>query len=441
MSQYNIGQGLILIYKFKTSNNNENGQFFLGQIIFGQGLDYYGQSLCGSDDNFIVYDENLTFGRVNVLKQGENKAEGSVNINLVSNEQIGKFTLSGLEIQDGLSLEFNNNKVVLFAGAQDPFADGSLLYFSEPQLTGINAITISGNIFHPRNLETGIFVDKNNITQLATISSNTFIRTGGTAPLIKYQDSDTINTYNHPSVNKFEIESNAGIIDASPVLRNIYGLSNDINTSSWINIRYSNPEVNGIFDSSKRFALECRIDTTADPQIGDYIQQTPVGQPSRKALIVGKEEKVNGNFQVIWLTDFTDIFYNDINVNIIDVDDNLISTATNFYLGDTVGLPTYIYVYFDKDPKDIEIQSVLTYTDDAATRTKAFRLNFSEDGISYLNDDSLVVYHTNAKQDPDRVSVTVIDSFKFQYGSRFKLETRYIDVTTYRIIEGIISAK
>ncbi len=438
---YNTGQGCILIYKFKTSNNSENGQFFLGQILFGSGLDSYGETVKGSNDNFLVYDQNLSFGRVNILKQGENKATGSININLVSNEQLGRLTMSGLEIQDGLSLEFNNNKVVLFAGARDPFADGSLLYFSEPQLTGINAVTISGNIFHPRNLETGININKNNITQLATISSNTFIRTGGVAPLIKYQDSDTINTYNHPSVQKFEISSNAGIIDSTPLLRNIYGLSDDISSATWTNIIYTNPEVNGIFDSSKRFALECRLDTTTDPQIGDYIRQTPAGQPSRKALIVGKEEKVNGNYQIIYLTDFTDVFYNDINVDIIDVDNNLISTATNFYLGDTIAQPSYIYVYIDKDPLDMKVSAVLSYTDDGKDKTKAFRINFADDGINYLNDDSLVIYHVNAKQDPDRTSVTILDSFTFKFGSKFKIETQYIDSTIYRIIEGIVSAK
>ena len=90
---------------------------------------------------------------------------------------------------------------------------------------------------------------------------------------------------------------------------------------------------------------------------------------------------------------------------------------------------------------DLIVSAVLTYTDNGADRTKAFRINFAEDGTNYLNDDSLVVYHTNAKQNPDRVSVAILDSFKFEYGSRFKIQTRYIDSTTYQILEGIVTAK
>jgi len=439
---YNSAQGVTLVYKFKTSNNSENGSFFLGQILYGSSINSFGNTVCGSDDTFLIYDsDNASQGRVNVYKQGMNTATGSIDINKVSNGNLGIFTLSGLLCGGSLSVEHNNNKIVLFAGAQDPFANGSMLYFQLQNGNGINAVNITGNIFHPRNYETGINVFNTARVELATISANTFIRTGGVAPLIKYQDSETINTYNHPSVQKFEIESNAGVINSTPVLRNIYGQSNSITPATWTNILYSNPEVNGIFDSSKRFALQCRIETTIDPQIGDYIRQNVVGLPSRKALIVGKEEKINGNFQTLWITDFTDVFYFDTDVDIIDVNNNVIGTASSFYLGDTIAQQSYIYVYFDRDPQDLKVSSVLTYTDNGADRTKAFRINFAEDGRNYLNDDSLVVYHTNAKQSPDRVSVTILDSFKFVYGSRFKIETQYIDATTYTIVEGIVTAK
>ena len=436
---YDNSLGVCLVYKFKTSNNSENGSFFLGQIIYGvTPTNQFANSLCGYGDNFFIYDSDASSqGRINLYKQGLNNATGSVDINKVSNGQVGIFTLSGAQIGNGLSVEHNNNKIVLFAGAQDPFADGSLLYFKDD----INAVNITGNILHPRGYESAIDVNTTANIQLTTISSNTFIRTGGLAPLIKYQDSETINTYNHPSVQKFEIAANAGVIDSTPILRNIYGQSDDISSANWTNILYLNPEVNGIFDSSKRFALQCRLETTIDPPIGAYIRQNPVGLPSRKALIVGKEEKINANFQTIWLTDFTDVFYFDTDVDIIDVNNNLISTASNFYLGDVIVEPQYIYVYIDKDPMDLKVSAVFTYTDDGKDKTKAFRINFAEDGINYLNDDSLVVYHTNSKQSPDRMSVTILDSFKFVYGSRFRIQTQYTDATTYRIIEGIVTAK
>jgi hypothetical protein len=433
--------GVTLVYKFKTSNNSDNGSFFLGQIIYGTvPTNEFGNSVCGSGNIFFIYDDDSASGdrgRVNVFKQGLNIATGSVDINKVSNGQAGILTLSGIVTGQSSSIEHNNNKIVLFAGAQDPFANGSMLYITDE----MNAVNITGNIFHPRNYETAIDISNTSRVQLATISSNTFIRTGGVAPLIKYQDSETINTYNHPSVQKFEIEANAGVINSTPILRNIYGQSDSITSATWTNIIYSNPEVNGIFDSSKRFALQCRIDTTVDPQIGDYIRQNPVGLPSRKALIVGKEQKINANYQVIWLTDFTDVFYFDTDVDIINVNNNLIASVGGFYLGDTLLQPSYIYVYIDKDPQDLIVSALLSYTDVGADRTKAFRINFSENGLTYLNDDSLVVYHTNARQSPDRVSVTILDSFKFEYGSRFKIQTQYIDSTTYTIIEGIVTAK
>ena len=439
---YNTAQGVVLVYKFKTSNNSDNGSFFLGQILYGQGLTAFGNYLCGSNDNFLIYDEDTAVqGRVNVYKQGMNIATGSIDINKVSNGQLGILTLSGCVMSSSASVEHNNNKIVLFAGAQDPFADGSMLYMVPGVDGDIFAVNISGNIFHPRNYETAINVSDDVVIELATISANTFIRTGGVAPLLKYQDSETINTYNHPSVQKFEISSNAGIVDSTPILRNIYGLSDAIAVAGWTNISYANPEVNGIFDSSKRFALQCRLQTTTDPQIGDYIRQTPPGLSARKALIVGKEEKINANFQVLYLTDFTDVFYNEPGVDIVDKNNNFIAAANQFYLGDILSLPSFIYVYIDKDPADLKVSAVITYTDDGKDKTKAWRINYAEDGINYLNDDSLVVYDTNPKQTPDRTSVTILDSFTFKYGSRFKLETQFIDNTIYRVLEGIITAK
>ena len=64
------------------------------------------------------------------------------------------FTLEGFAISDGLSLEFNNNKMVLFAGAQGA-STAKLLNMKArvSPLLGFNAVTITGNIFHPRNNE------------------------------------------------------------------------------------------------------------------------------------------------------------------------------------------------------------------------------------------------------------------------------------------------
>jgi hypothetical protein len=65
-----------------------------------------------------------------------------------------------------------------------------------PSNTGFNAVTIAGNIFHPRNNENGIKFNDGSTTQLGVISSNVFIRTGGTAPLIDYPNQSTFDNYN-----------------------------------------------------------------------------------------------------------------------------------------------------------------------------------------------------------------------------------------------------
>ena len=87
------------------------------------------------------------------------------------------YTNEGISVSDGLSLEFNNNKMVLFAGAQQ-VSTAKLLNMkarTDP-LLGFNAVTVTGNIFHPRGTETGIDFDADSRTKLGNISGNVFIR-------------------------------------------------------------------------------------------------------------------------------------------------------------------------------------------------------------------------------------------------------------------------
>ena len=387
---------------------------------------------------------NTNQGRIARFKKGLLPAQGSVVISNATVGEIGQFSKSGLCLQDSNTLEYNNNNTYAFSGTQDPFTTNSMLYFIAPSSGGINAVTIDGNIFSPQNLESAIDVDPTNIINLATITGNTFIREGGFSPLIKYRDSDTINTFNHPSVQKFEIESNAGEINSTPILRHILGLSQQLQGSVWSPITYLNTEVNGIFDNSKRFAVRCQIQSTRQFQVGNYIKPNALGQ----ALIVYAEPITNATYQCYWITDFTGpITSGGINTGIQEVAYNnptVISTGSNFRLGVLPGEVNsfYEYVYIDKDPKDMLITCSLSFTADTKDRTHVFRINFASDGVNYLNDASLETYIVTTRISPDIMNITLVDSFKFVYGSKFKIEQKQNTTTvSVRIRDGIITAQ
>ena len=444
---YNNSIGNTAIYRYK------DNKYFLGQfmnVIGSLSGDISGTTVLSYDDAIFIaspgHDSgvNTNQGRIARFKKGLLPAQGSVVISNATVGEIGQFSKSGLCLQDSNTLEYNNNNTYAFSGTQDPFTTNSMLYFIAPSSGGINAVTIDGNIFSPQNLESAIDVDPTNIINLATITGNTFIREGGFSPLIKYRDSDTINTFNHPSVQKFEIESNAGEINSTPILRHILGLSQQLQGSVWSPITYLNTEVNGIFDNSKRFAVRCQIQSTRQFQVGNYIKPNALGQ----ALIVYAEPITNATYQCYWITDFTGpITSGGINTGIQEVAYNnptVISTGSNFRLGVLSGEINsfYEYVYIDKDPKDMLISCSLSFTADTKDRTHVFRINFASDGVNYLNDASLETYIVTTRISPDIMNITLVDSFKFVYGSKFKIEQKQNTTTvSVRIRDGIITAQ
>jgi hypothetical protein len=444
---YNTSIGNTAIYRYK------DNKYFLGQFMtvdMSLTGDISGTTVLSYDDTIFIaspgFDSGVSLnqGRITRFKKGILTAQGSIIISNATVGEIGQFSKSGLCLQDSNTLEYNNNNTYAFSGTQDPFSTNSMLYFIAPSSGGIYAVTIDGNIFSPQNLESAIDVDPTNIINLATITGNTFIREGGFSPLIKYRDSDTINTFNHPSVQKFEIESNAGEINSTPILRHILGLSQQLQGTVWSPITYLNTEVNGIFDNSKRFAVRCQIESTRQFQVGNYIKPNALGQ----ALIVYAEPITNATYQCYWITDFTGpITSGGFNTGIQEVaynDPTVISTGSNFRLGVLSGEVNsfYEYVYIDKDPKDMLISCSLSFTADTKDRTHVFRINFASDGINYLNDASLETYIVTTRISPDVMNITLVDSFKFVYGSKFKIEQKQNTTTlSVRIRDGIITAQ
>ena len=179
----------------------------------------------------------------------------------------GVYTVEGFRFTGGLSLEFIGNKVVLFAGAQ--IANSNALLKLENNVSPVlsfNAVVISSNIIHPRSTETGISFDAGSTTQLGTISGNTFIRTGGSAPLIDYTDVSLYNNYNPLSIENYSISGNAGVVDSEPNLKSAIGNSNGSTA-----VNPTRDEVTPTFndqvlkiDSSARFAVQ--VDMTGGTQ-------------------------------------------------------------------------------------------------------------------------------------------------------------------------------
>jgi hypothetical protein len=132
----------------------------------------------------------------------------------------GAYTREGLKVTGGLSLEFNNNKVVLFEGAQNSQADGSLLTFDDNQdpVLGFNAVNVSGNIIHPRSLESGLRFNDLSTTASGIISGNTFLRSGGQGDLISYGLPNILskNNYNFLPIFDYQITGNSEVPSSEP---------------------------------------------------------------------------------------------------------------------------------------------------------------------------------------------------------------------------------
>jgi len=165
------------------------------------------------------------FGTLNITNNFFNGGGG------LAGQPTSYYTNEGIAISDGLSLEFNNNKVVLMLGAQQ-VSTAKLLNMKArvSPLLGFNACTITGNIFHPRNSETGIDFDDDSRTQLGNISGNVFIRTGGSAPLINYTDQTLYDNYNPLSIENYSVNANTGVVDSEPNLKSAVG--NSVSTTA-----------------------------------------------------------------------------------------------------------------------------------------------------------------------------------------------------------------
>jgi len=266
----------------------------------------------GRDKRFKVSDCNILrpfkigrvigYGTLNITNNFFNGGGG------LAGQAADYYTNEGLSVSGGLSLEFNNNKMVLMAGAQQ-VSTAKLLNMDariNPVL-GFNAVTITGNVFHPRSTETGIDFDPDSRTELGNISGNVFIRTGGTSPLINYTDQTVYDNYNPLSIENYSINANSGVVDSEPNLKSAIGNSNsvtDINPTRSEIVPTFNDQVLQI-NSSARFAVQVDMSGGTQAFVANERMSDVAG---RNFLILAVEAPVGVSpniTQTVYVTDMS----------------------------------------------------------------------------------------------------------------------------------------
>ena len=371
------------------------------------------------------------------------KIQGYGTTNILSNfingggsSPTGIYTNFGLDVSDGLSFELRGNKFVLFKGAQATSTTKMINFVNStisPVILGINAVIISGNILHPRDDENAINFENGAIVTLGTISANTFIRTGGTSPLINYDRASLYDNYNYPSVQNFEIVGNAGVINSQPVLVCILGSTGSMNSAVFTDLSYTITDMNPI-SSTKRFAYKLVMTgLTGTYTAGKYLKQS-VG--NNKGLIARADPVILGT-QAIYITDADQLS----GAAFIETDkDNIASgvSSTNFQLGTNSN--NFEFIYLEKDDENVQFVLGVNFDNDSKEDEIQFRLEFDETGTgnSYIGNN--VISALQAK-DGRTASVTLPFIKRMKFGDLVKLTYRYVDNTNTVVTSVTWSAK
>jgi hypothetical protein len=371
------------------------------------------------------------------------KLQGGGTLRLLGNfingggaQPTGIYTRVGLEVSDGLSFEFCNNKVVLFAGAQTAstlkmldFVDATL----SPVVLGFNAVIVSGNILHPRDQENAINFQNNSRTQLGTISANTFIRTGGTAPLINYERATIDDNYNKTAIINYEILGNAGTIDVLPTCL-VNGLvSNTVSSATFTDITFAPTNIREL-KGSKRFGLKSYVTgvTGGNYTTGNYLRDS--ANANKFAYILNARIVLGGTNELI-LIDFNGQLSSITNYEEVDKDFVLTGvTSTGFNYG--VGNNEIELYYADKDVADLQITAQITHNNTGTNDEVQFALAF-DTGSGYVLDNSTIVSVTNPRANPRSNTSTITTLKRFTKGDLFKIQCRYIDVTS-TVVDNIL---
>ena len=367
------------------------------------------------------------FGTVNINNNFINGGGGSPS---------GVYTRVGLTVSSGLSLECNSNKVVLFAGAQTASSTYMLRFISIDPLLEINAVNISGNIFHPRDQERGVLFEEDAKTALGLIASNTFIRTGGTAPLIDYPRATIFDNYNVKELENFEILANAGVIDATGVLECSTTTLNAQSSASFVDLDMPITAINPI-SKAKRFAYKFIVTGVSG---GPYTKGNflvSVTNPAIYGYIIEQQTILAGT-EILYITDMNGIFPDLLNYK--EQDSSLTDTgvtSTGLQIGNNSdNIELY---YFDKDPIDVQFGIQISYENSSADDEIQFRLELDTgSGYSAISDSLISTASVRANRG---VSATMNVIQRLERGDLIKLVYRYIDLTTTTITKITYTGK
>ena len=390
---------------------------------------------------------------VNILKPWKfGNVQGYGTINITNNFFNGGggdltpgsvYTKSGLTVADGLSLEFTQNKIVLFEGATNPAASGALLSLvdSDP-LLGFNAVNIGNNIFHPRGEEVGLLFSSFANTKLGNITGNNFIRTGGSGALIGYTAYDDLKNYNARALRTYEVFGNAGISDSSPNISCNAVASNTFNNGTSGDITF--PAENVLSSKESRrlgisFSLQGLVDT--DLEAGMFIEiQAPSDPPPAPAspiytfLIAKANVPVSGNLtiQTVQLVDFSSPTLpegSNYAARIYQADKvTLYTTASQLLLGPRDNLGILEFVYLDAlSPNYVAMNANISLIGDTKNHSHDFQWAKNIQGGGYAPDAATISAITVSRDDPQEFSVVVSLGQTMTYGDKFKLQSTQVD--------------
>ncbi len=444
------------IVGFRSTDNN----VYIQDLTIGGGvgnfsstLGGYGLFLCedyslsssppfyGRDKRFRVVNCNIiapfSFGQIlgySTLNINNNVFSGGGNDPLS-----GIYTNQGLIVGDGLSLEFNNNKIVLFKGAVS-FSNTFLLrIISIDPLLGFNAVNISGNIIHPRSSEIGIDFEEGSITKLGLISANTIIRTGGVGKLINYPNNTQFDNYNAKEILNYEIIGNAGVINGEAILQASTGIHNSLSSATFIDLDIPITSINAL-TKTKRFSMlfvATGVSPTSGYTAGNLIQSQT---DNTKQAYIQEAITILGGTQFIWLNDMPGVFPDLLGYQEVDLSGTLTGiTSTGLQIGNNSG--NLEFKMIDKDPVDLQFNVQITYQNNGADDEVQFRmLKDDQAGTGYVPINQSLISHTVSRANRnDTATLCFIE--RFNSGETLKLEYRYIDPTTSTIQSLDISAK
>jgi hypothetical protein len=351
------------------------------------------------------------FGTLNITNNFFNGGGGSPT------PSIG-FTLEGFAMSDGLSLEFNNNKMVLFAGAQQASTAKLLnLKARVSPLLGFNAVTITGNIFHPRNNENGVSFDADSRTALGNISGNVFIRTGGLAPLINYTDVSTYDNYNPPEIETYIIEANTGVVNSNTVLKSATLASASISSASATQLEPTDNQSIIAINLASRFAVQ--LDLTGVTGVFAKGERITCVASGSSALIEHADAVVAGA-QTVYVLDMDGEF------------DPVPTTFTSVSGNATGGTLRFRYRYGENEPR--KLQLVATFSVSVGNNKQYF----IAPGDGTLPDNTCEVEAVSDNTGAG-ATLTVVCQRKYELGDILNFYFRTADASAGNLEKGIIN--